>query len=832
MSTLLLILTYLLWAGIAAYFRLSRYIWAPLFVIILLEAHFLGRMSLTMAIVLWTITGIAISLAFIAPLRKTLLTKPLYHFFKNNLPPLSETEKAAIESGTVGWEGKLFQGNMNWKKLWRLPKPALTETEQSFIDNQVNALCDQVNDWDIIHKYSDLPQNVWDFLKKEKFFGMIIPKEYGGHGFSALMHSTVITKLASKSVSLAVTAMVPNSLGPGELLIHYGTDEQKKYYLPRLADGREIPCFALTGPEAGSDAGSIPDQGIVCKRSFEGKETIGILLQFDKRYITLAPVATLVGLAFKLYDPDHLIGTQTEVGITLALIPAKHPGVEIGERHFPLRLAFMNGPIRGKDVFIPLEWIIGGAKMAGQGWQMLFECLSVGRGISLPALSTAVGSVSYVTTGAYSAIRKQFNTPIGKFEGVEDALAHIGGLAYQLEATRVFTAQSIDLKGRPAVATSIAKYHLTEMSRIVNNHAMDIHGGRAIMMGPMNYLAAGYQAMPLSITVEGANILTRSLMIFGQGAIRCHPFLKDELLVLDQYKNDSKMALKMFDKICIKHIAYAMSNFVKTFVLGITQGKLSCIESPKEIKKYLQKINVLSVSLAWVSDIAMLTLGGSLKRKELISARLGDVLSYLYLSTALVKYYQESTQSKTDKNLLEWGMQYNLYQIQEAFYGLFQNFPVRWLARLMKWMIFPWGRVFSRPSDQLSHEVASQMLTENSVREHFKKRCYLGNHEDPIGLIEQTFSAMLAAKPGLEKLNQAVKTGIIQRKLPLATQLEIAIKQKILSDHDVQCVEIYERLRIKAIAVDEFPIDYPLGSEICKKTTNNQNQVQEEQFIS
>lgn len=829
MGTLLLFSACIVLLGVSAYLRLSKYVWAPILLLLLADAQYVGLMTVASSFILWPIATIAIALSFVPPLRKLLVTKPLFKFFKHNLPPLSDTEKAAIESGTVAWEGKLFQGNLKWPTLWAMPKPTLTDEEQHFLDNQVEDLCRLVNDWEVTHEKADLPKEVWSYLQNQKFFGMIIPKEYGGLGFSALMHSTVITKLASKSISLAVTTMVPNSLGPGELLIHYGTKEQKDYYLPRLATGNEIPCFALTAPEAGSDAGSIPDKGIVCKDHYNGQEVLGIRLHFDKRYITLAPVATLVGLAFKLYDPDHLIGDKTNVGITLALIPSDHPGVEIGNRHHPLRMAFMNGPIRGENVFIPLDWIIGGVDKAGDGWRMLFECLSVGRGISLPALSSAMGAVSYVTTGAYAAIRKQFNTPIGQFEGVEEALAGIAGFAYQLESARVFTADTIDHNERPAVATAIAKYHMTELARKVNNYAMDVHGGRAIMMGPLNYLATAYQAMPLNITVEGANILTRSLMIFGQGAIRCHPFLKDELLVLDKYKDEPKKALNAFDKLCSQHITYAISNFIRTFFLALTGGKFSSLDADKEIRKYLQVLNWFSASIAFVSDIIMLTLGGALKRKERLSARLGDVLSYLYLSTTVLKYYQDGDKDEQQQALLKWCLDYNFYQIQEAYYDLVQNFPNRWLAFLIKCLVFPLGRRFKKPSDTVSHKIASEMLKDTNIRKLYAERCFVGDHkDDPIGLIDATFKKLLQAQPGLEKLQQAIKQGKIQKQLAFNQQCQEGLKQNILSKQEVELMNEYEQLRQKAIAVDEFPTDYPLGSELCTKTTVSQ---QEEQSI-
>tara|TARA_R110002110_G_scaffold195770_1_gene405422 strand:- start:21712 stop:24207 length:2496 start_codon:yes stop_codon:yes gene_type:complete len=815
MGTLFLVLSCLIVTGAVAYARLNRFIWPPIVLGCLILGQLGGFIHFS-AFALWPIFFLATALAHIPSLRKKMLTGRIFKFFQEQLPPLSETEKAAIDAGDVGWEAKLFQGQPNWQELLSIAKPALKENEQSFMDNQVNTLCQMTNDWEIIQEQSDLPAGVWEYLKREKFFGMMIPKEYGGLGFSALMHSTVIARLASRSLSLATTAMVPNSLGPGELLIKYGTEEQKKYYLPRLAKGQEIPCFALTGPEAGSDAGAIPDKGIVCKGQFEGKEVVGIRLNFDKRYITLAPVSTLIGLAFKLYDPENLLGKKVNIGITLGLIPANYPGVEVGNRHFPLRMGFMNGPIRGQNVFIPLDWIIGGVKNAGLGWGMLFECLSVGRGISLPALSTAMGVLSYRMTGAYAAIRKQFNTAIGEFEGVEEPLSRIGGHTYTLEANRLFTAGSIDQGMRPAVATAIAKYHATELSRLVLNDAMDIHAGRGVMMGPYNYLASHYQSLPLGITVEGANILTRSLMIFGQGAIRCHPYLKDELLTIDLVKTDSKKAFNDFDRYCTKHIGYAISNFARTLALSLTGGRVSGWTQEKFLVKPIQKMNWLSASLAWFSDIAMLTLGGNLKRKERLSARLGDVLSALYLGSAVIKYYHDGAQTEEDKVHAQWSLEYNLYQAQEALYELIQNYPIRSIAIAAKWMIFPFGRSINKPSDKLSQKVATQMLQPSQFRTQLTQNCFVGQTvEDPTGLMELTFEKFHAAKSALDKLNLAIKKKDIDKNLSLQAQMQTALAKNLITKQEAKLIDEYETLRVQAIAVDEFSTDYALGSDIC-----------------
>lgn len=829
MGFLTLTSIFILWLGVAAYFRISRFIWAPVLLLWLADLQYFSLMPALASYVFWPITATLVIVAFIRPVRQWLITKRLFHFFKTNLPPLSDTEKAAIESGTVAWEGKLFQGNLKWSALWDMPTPSLTDTEQYFLDNQVEDICRMTNDWEITHEKADLPKEIWGYLKKHKFFGMNIPKEYGGLGFSAYMHSCVISKLASKSVSLAVTTMVPNSLGPAELLMHYGTQEQKQYYLPRLANGEEVPCFALTAPEAGSDAGSIPDKGVICKGMHNGEEVLGIQLQFDKRYITLAPVATLVGLAFKLYDPDHLLGDKTSLGITLAMVPYNHPGVEIGTRHNPLRMAFMNGPIRGKDVFIPLDWVIGGVDRVGQGWRMLFECLSVGRGISLPALSTAMGALAYVTTGAYATVRRQFNMPISKFEGVEEALSRIAGFAYQLEASRSFTAATIDQNERPAVATAIAKYHMTELARIVNNDAMDVHAGRGIMMGPSNYLANAYHAMPLNITVEGANILTRSLMIFGQGAIRCHPYIKQELIVLDKYKDNARLALKHFDKLCSQHIGYGISNFVRTLFLALTSARLSSVNGPEGTKRLIQHLNRMSTSLAFLSDIAMLTLGGELKRKERLSARLGDMLSYLYLSMTVLKQYHQSASQSEEINLVNWNLQYNLYQIQEAFYDFADNYPKKALGWCLKKLVFPFGRSFKKPSDGLSQSIARDMCQQNSVREQFVKLCFIGDlDDDPVGQMNEAFLQCLKTMPALTKVQQAIRAGKIDKTLALDAQCDLAIKQNIITQTDAAAIACYEVLRKKAIAVDEFPTDYPLGSEACQKIQISQ---QEEQSI-
>lgn len=812
----------LIW-GIS-FFRIPLFAWTVLVAIILLTLGKLHWIGLS-AWFIWPIF-LVVALSLNIPVIRRQLTQKIFAWFRSVLPPMSVTEKEAIEAGGTGWEKDLFQGKPDWQHLINMPKPALSNEEEAFLNHQVETLCGMLNDWQIVHEQSDLPVAVWNYLKKEKFFGMIIPKQYGGLEFSPFAHSAVITKIATRSISAAVTTMVPNSLGPAELLLHYGTESQKNYYLPRLAEGKEIPCFALTAPEAGSDAGAIPDKGVVCKGLFEGKEVVGIRLTFDKRYITLAPVATVFGLAFKLYDPEHLLSDKTEVGITLCLIPTNHPGVEIGHRHFPLNMAFMNGPIRGNDVFIPVDWIIGGSKMAGLGWQMLMECLSAGRGISLPALSTASGILAYRMTGAYAAIRRQFNVAISAFEGVEEALARIAGITYILQSARTFTAGVLCQGIKPAVGTAISKYHMTEMSRKVMNDAMDIHGGRGIMLGPHNYLGRGYQSIPVSITVEGANILTRSLIVFGQGAIRCHPYARDEMKAAELYDQDKIKAIKMFDKYCMKHVGYFLSTFTRCITFSLSRGHLSFVKGKDRLQPYVKKLNWLSAALALCADTALFTLGGELKRKESISARLGDVLSQLYLASSVLKYYHDNGQLMSDEPLAEWSLETCLYHAQEAFYGLFENYPIPIVGKVLKWLTFPFGRAFSLPKDKLGQKCIQMMLTDSDTRQRLTELCYIGKTaEDASGLIEMTFQRLLVAEPSLLKMTKAIKAKEINKNLTFEQQIQVAYDKQIIDQNEATLLREFESLRKKAIAVDEFTQDYGLGSQTQCKTESINAQV-------
>src|SRR5215471_13440556 len=633
-------------------------------------------------------------------LRRKLVSDGILGAFRKVLPPMSQTEREAIEAGTVWWDADLFSGRPDWAKLLAAAPPKLTVEEQRFLDNECEELCGMITDWETTHIYRDLPPHVWQYIKDRGFLGMIIPKEYGGLGFSAFAHSEVVAKLASRCSAAVVTVMVPNSLGPGELLLHYGTEEQKRHYLPRLAKGLEIPCFALTNPHAGSDAAAIPDSGIVCMGEYQGRQTLGLRLTWEKRYITLGPVATLLGLAFRAFDPEHMIGDKEDLGSTCALIPTHHPGVNIGRRHMPLNAVFQNGPNWGKDVFIPIDWVIGGKPMVGKGWRMLMECLAAGRAISLPSLSTGMSKMIVRGTGGYARVRSQFKTPIGKFEGIEEALARMGGFLYSMDATHRLLAGAVDLGEKPAVLSAIAKYHLTERGRRIVTDAMDVAGGKGICMGPSNFLGAAYMQVPVSITVEGANILTRSLIIFGQGAIRCHPYVLKEIAATRE--EDRQRASVEFDRVLFGHLGFLLANFARTFVLGLTGSHVApCPEVAPETFRYYQQLTRFSAALAFLSDVSMGVLGGGLKRKEKISARLGDVLSYLFLCSCILKRYEDEGAHSADAPLMHWAIWDAMFKAQNALEGVISNFPNRFIATIMRRTVFPLGRPYVVPSDRL-----------------------------------------------------------------------------------------------------------------------------------
>jgi acyl-CoA dehydrogenase len=752
----------------------------------------------------WIIFAIIALPLNISDFRKQYITHPLLKMFRSIMPQMSRTEQEAIDAGTTWFEAELFRGNPDWKKLHNYETPRLSVEEQSFLNGPVEEVCKMTNDWQTTHVDADLSPEVWQFLKDNKFFAMIIKKKYGGLEFCAYAQSRVLQKLSGVSAVLASTVGVPNSLGPGELLQLYGTKEQQDHYLPRLAVGDEIPCFALTSPEAGSDAGAIPDEGIICHGEFEGKEVLGMRLTWDKRYITLAPIATVLGLAFKLKDPDHLLGETVDLGITCALIPTDLEGVITGRRHFPLNVPFQNGPTQGNGVFVPLDYIIGGAEMAGQGWRMLMECLSVGRAITLPSNSAGGIKSLALATGAYSRIRRQFKIPIGKMEGIEEPLARIGGNAYLMDAVTTMSTGAIDLGEKPSVISAIIKYHLTEKMRVCVNDAMDIHGGKGICMGEGNYLARAYQGAPIAITVEGANILTRSLIIYGQGAIRCHPYVLAELAAANQ--TDDVIALKEFDHALFGHIGFAISNVVRSLWFSLTGARILKAPFRDETSRYYQLLTRFSSNLAMLSDISMLTLGGDLKRKERISARLGDVLSHLYLSSATLKRFNDEGRQQDDLPLVQWALEDSLYETQQAIDALISNFPNKIVALFLRAMIFPVGKWLKKPSDITDHKVAQILQTPGKARERLGQGQYLSRDpENVLGQLEQTLDDIIACEPIFKKVCQA-----IGEDLPFYALDEVA--KKGLAVNVINAVEAEllckaELGRKAAINVDDFDSD-------------------------
>jgi acyl-CoA dehydrogenase len=753
--------------------------------------------------VLWALF-IPHALLNIRPLRRVLISNRFLLVFKRMLPPMSTTEREALEAGTVWWDGELFTGGPDWNKLLNAKVPTLSAEEQAYIDGPCEELCRMIDDWDITHRRADLPPEVWEFIKKKGFWAMIIPRKYGGLEFSAYAHSSVVVKIASRSSTVASTVVVPNSLGPAELLLHYGTEEQKNHFLPRLARGDEIPCFGLTGPRVGSDASALPDTGVVCRGTYQGRETVGIRLNFSKRYITLAPIATIIGLAFRLLDPDKLLGGEkADYGITVALVPRDTPGITIGRRHFPLNGPFQNGPIRGKDVFVPLDAIIGGPKMAGQGWRMLVEQLSVGRCISLPSIATGGAKGGVYSSGAYTRIRRQFNLPVGKFEGVEAVVARMAARTYIMDAARSVTTGAIDGGEKPSVPSGILKYHVTELGRTIANDAMDVQGGKGIMLGPKNYLGRGYQMVPVSITVEGANILTRNLIIFGQGAVRCHPFVQKEMTAAQD--PDREKGLRDFDVALFGHIRYTVSNAVRSLIGALTLSRIVRSPRPGPTTRYFEHINRFSASFALATDVAMLSLGGYLKKKENLSARLGDVLSMMYLASMVLKHFENQGRREADLPLVEYSCRSLLYQAQEQLHGFLRNFPVRWLAAVMRILIFPRGLTYSAPSDQLNPKIAELVMNPGEARERLCHYVYRTleptNH---LGLVQQALELAIAAEPIEKKIRvEGVKTGEVTA-LDLPGQIPQALAAGIISEAEAAQLREYDRRVMDIIHVDDF----------------------------
>jgi acyl-CoA dehydrogenase len=737
--------------------------------------------------------------------RRDYITKPLFSFARNVLPSMSDTEREALEAGDVWWDADLFTGNPDWSKLLAFPQAALTEEEKAFLNGPVDELCAILDEWKINWEWRDLPPEVWEFIKQKKFFGMIIPKEFGGLGFSPYAHSEVVRKVSTRSLTAAVTVMVPNSLGPGELLMRFGTKEQQERWLPRLADGRDIPCFGLTSPEAGSDAASMIDKGIICKGTFEGKEVLGLKLNWHKRYITLGPVATLLGLAFKAYDPDHLVGSEEELGITVALIPTDLPGVSIGRRHLPAMQVFQNGPNWGHDVFIPLDYIIGGEARLGQGWKMLMTALAAGRGISLPSLSAAGAAYAARTTGAYARIREQFGISISKFEGIEEPLARIAATAYLLDAARRLTCAALNEGRHPAVISGIMKLQATERMRIAIDDAMDIHGGKAVIDGPQNYLGGLYRSVPVGITVEGANILTRNLIVFGQGAIRAHPYLLEEMNALRD--DDRARGLDAFDTALWKHIGHTCATLFRAWGRSWTFGLLAPAPDAGDATHFYRQLSRYSSAFALCADMALLTLGGALKRKEMLSARFGDILSELYLLSAALKRWQDEGQQSADLPALEYCMASGFKTIENRIAEICANLPNRFVGLLLKFLIQPFGARVTGPSDHVVHECAQLILAPTAARARLTADLSHVDDDGGRARLEKAFLLVTGAEEISKRMHAAhlrdpaegVKKGII-------TQSEA---DRLAEAHDAVA---------KVIEVDDFAPE--VLSPIYKKSAD------------
>ena len=807
-AVLLLLLS--LWA--VFYFQLSRSAGAIALIIVSIVCAFISPWSLILGIPLILISLVVM----IDPLRMSFISKPAYKALANAMPSISPTEREALDSGTSWWEKELFMGAPNWETFYSYPYPKLSLEEQAFLDNEVETLCSMLDEWEI-HEQKALPDHVWQYIKAHGFLGLIIPKEYGGRAFSSFAQSRVMSKIASRSLTTAVSCMVPNSLGPGELLLHYGTEEQKDRYLPGLARGEEIPCFGLTSPEAGSDAGAIPDTGVVCYGQFEGQEVLGLRMNFSKRWITLAPIATVVGLAFKMYDPDHLLGEQTEYGITCALLPASHEGIIVGPRHNP-GPPFMNGTVEGKDVFIPLDWIIGGVKNAGKGWRMLMECLAVGRGISLPALSTSTSEMTYLNVGAFSRIRQQFKISVGKFEGVQEANSEIASDTYMLEAFRYLVTCGLNQGGKPAVMTAIAKYYATEGMRKVVNHGMDVVGGRAVQMGPRNFLALNYQAIPISITVEGANILSRSLMIFGQGSMRCHPYLYEELQLLQA--EDTKAALAPFDTLLFKHLAYTFNRTARSFSYGIFGGPSDASAQTDAFSRpFYKTINRFSSNFALTADLCLGLLAGDIKRKEMLSGRLADIHSHLFIATAILKFYEKGQRSEAEQQHAQLALEKAFVQIQDAFDGLFANFPMRAAACAVKFICFPFGRVAQQPSDQLKTQLGHAIMENNPFREQLKQHVFYNTDPDDVfGRMENAFQAALKIDPLWTKFKKAESKGQFEG-LEFESHIQHALETGFINPEEADQLIHYNAQRFDSMLTDIF--DHQLEQTLDLKNPYN-----------
>ncbi len=785
---------YFIFTLVILYRGIDLVLWDTVSIIYLLTSTLFTGFPWFLGLPLWLII-IAVILIRRVEFFQSFGVNYLYEYVSKTIPKLSETEQIALSAGDTWLEQDIFRGKPDWQQLSSI-RTQLTDEEQSFLDKETQILCGLLDEWSIAQAH-DLPESVWSYIKSQGFLGLVIPKIYGGKGFSARAHSDIVTKIASRSGVAAVTIMVPNSLGPGELLLHYGTDEQKSYYLPRLAKGLEIPCFALTEPEAGSDATSIKSEAVVVEKKIDGKLVLGLKLNLNKRWITLAPVATLLGLAVNLKDPEGLLKGCGQPGITCILISRDTKHLEIGNRHLPAQQPFMNGTIRGENMFVPITSIIGGQKKAGHGWEMLVECLSIGRSISLPALSTGSSGVAYLTAGAYCRIRRQFNMEIGRFEGVEEKLAEIAGLNYVVNATRLLTLAAVNEGKKPSVASALTKYFNTELARITINHAMDVHGGRAVVLGPRNYLANYYTSIPIFVTVEGANIMSRNLLIFGQGSIACHPFIRDELNAITA---EDKLA---FRQLAMKHIAYFFTNFAKTVCCVWTGGRFLSVPQSK-LKTAYQRVERLSYTFAWLADVSLMYLGGALKRKERLSARLADGMSYLYMAMAVLHFAKERGENADDLIHAEWALAYCLYHAQKSLIALCRNFPSRWLGVVMRFIAFPFGQTMKKPSDKQDHALANTMMQHNEYRSILASALYLsGDKNQPIDRMEHALSLIIRHEDLYKKIG---KLNMMTNE-ELDKQLQQKIKVGELTQTDVDNVMALEKARWDAIQVDEFSFD-------------------------
>ena len=779
--------------------------WGIAALVVGLLARLAGGFALDWVLWLALVPGIVLLLLAIAPLRRVVLTRHLYTMVKAMLPRVSRTEQEALDAGTVGWDAELFSGRPDWQKLTSIRKLTLTEEEQAFLDGPVETVCGMLDDWDIRHNRADLPPEVWDFLKQNGFFGMLIGKEHGGLGFSAQAQSMVVSKVASRSIAAGITVMVPNSLGPGELLEKYGTPNQQQKYLRRLATGQEMPCFALTGPHAGSDAAGMRDVGVVGYGEHLGQKVLGVTLNWDKRYITLAPVATLLGLAFHLHDPENLLGKGENIGITLALVPADHPGVEIGRRHYPARASFMNGPTKGRNVFIPLDYLIGGPDYAGQGWRMLMECLSTGRAISLPAIGTISIKYSLRVTSAYARVRRQFGIPVGIMEGVAEPLARMVKSAYAFEAARALTASMVDEGQRPSVLSALLKYRATDTMRARIDDAMDIHGGRGIQDGPNNYMFASYTATPVAITVEGANILTRTLITFAQGALRAHPYLYREVAAVQD--PDKHAGIVAFDAAFGGHVGFMLRNMVASFLHALTFGRFASAPDNSDMAEWYRLLHRYAQSFALVGDWTVVFLGGALKRKQALSGRMADILADLYLMSAVLKRYEDEGRIAEDRPVVEAVLADFAHEIEQSFGAVFANFPNGFMAWAMRILTFPLGRHAKPSRDRINYRFVRQVLRPGAFRDRLTQGTYVTfDTSQPTGVLEDAFLKVTAAEEAEAKFVKAMKKHVVERRLD-RDAIADAVAAGVLNEEEAALLRAADEATDRAIKVDDFEFD-------------------------